>query len=52
MVNSEFIGDKCAACGDIMLDTNSNLMPTWSDIHDNIVCNDCSIVRDLDCEGR
>lgn len=31
-------GQPCPNCGDTMSDTASNLLPTWSDDHDNVVC--------------
>ena len=39
--------DACAACGDTMNDHDSNLQPTWSDAHDNIVCWWCATENEV-----
>jgi len=38
----EHEGTPCNECGDIMTSKNSNLQPTWSDYHDDIVCQWCA----------
>lgn len=45
LLNTKFqlenAGKPCAECGDNMVLCHSNLAPTWSDFHDNVVCYDC-----------
>lgn len=43
----DYSGDPCPSCGDIMTADVTNLRPTWSDRHDNIVCLDCAEARHL-----
>jgi len=31
-------GKTCPNCGDTMCGDKSNILPTWSDYHDNVVC--------------
>lgn len=35
--------NECPNCGDTMNDYASNLQPTWSDHHDNVVCWWCAV---------
>ena len=35
---SEYAGQECPICSDKMTMNHDNLLPTWSDEYDNVVC--------------